>query len=81
MGVARLVVSPHPPEGGSGHETKAAARKPTFPRSNSASLPVSLEVAQTLVAVSAIASCISGPPHATSKTDNCKISIMMMVKS
>ena len=31
-------------------------------------LPVSLEAAQTLVAASAIASCISGLPHATSKS-------------
>ena len=47
---------------------QAAARKPTFPRSNSAPLPVSLGAAQTLVAASAIASCISGLPHATSKS-------------
>ena len=47
---------------------QAAARKPTFPRSNSAPQPVSLEAAQTLVAASAIASCISGLPHATSKS-------------
>ena len=47
---------------------QAAARKPTFPRSNSAPLPVSLGAAQTLVAASAIASCISELPHATSKS-------------
>ena len=49
---------------------QAAARRPTFPRSNSASLSVSLEAALALVAVSAIAICISGLTHATSKSSH-----------
>ena len=46
------------------------ALKPTFPRSNSAPPHVSLEAAQTLVAASAIASCVSGLPHVTSKSSD-----------
>ena len=49
---------------------QAAALKPTFPRSNSALPHVSLEAAQTLVAASAIASCVSGLPHVTSKSSD-----------
>ena len=49
---------------------QAAALKPTFPRSNSAPPHVSLEAAQTLVAASAIASCVSGLPHVTSKSSD-----------
>ena len=49
---------------------QAAALKPTFLRSNSAPPHVSLEAAQTLVAASAIASCVSGLPHVKSKSSD-----------